>query len=63
MKNVTQLKQQLIDIRNNNWSIPDDTDKYELALEMLENIGSIDVIMWIKGYLKENLDKLYNHNL
>ncbi|MBZ9622657.1 DUF2785 domain-containing protein [Clostridium sp. FP2] len=42
MKDVNQLKQQLIDIRDNNWSIPSGTDKYELALEMLENIGSID---------------------
>ena len=42
MKNMNQLKQQLIDIKDANWSIPDDTDKYELALEMLENIGSID---------------------
>jgi hypothetical protein len=42
MKIENQLKQQLLGIKNNNWSIPDDTDKYELALEMLENIGSID---------------------
>jgi len=28
-----------------------------------ENIGSIDVIMWIKDYIKENLEKLYNRNL
>jgi hypothetical protein len=42
MKTVNQLKQQLIDIKANNWSIPSDIDKYELALEMLENIGSID---------------------
>jgi len=42
MKSVNQLKQQLIDIKNNNWSIPSDTDKYELGLEMLENIGSVD---------------------
>jgi hypothetical protein len=42
MKSENQLKQQLIDIKVNNWSIPDDTDKYELALEMIDNIGSID---------------------
>ncbi|MCB2289153.1 DUF2785 domain-containing protein [Clostridium sp. CS001] len=42
MKTVHQLKQQLIDIKNNNWSVPSDIDKYELALEMLENIGSVD---------------------
>ena len=42
MKNENQLKQQLIDIKDNNWSIPSDTDKYELTIEMLENIGSID---------------------
>lgn len=45
MKTVNQLKQQLIDIKDNNWSIPSDTDKYELALEMLENIGSIDPVL------------------
>ena len=42
MKTANQLKQQLLDIKNNNWSIPSDTDKYELALEMLDNIGSVD---------------------
>ena len=42
MRSVNQLKQQLMDIRDNNWSIPSSTDKYELALTMLENIGSID---------------------
>lgn len=42
MKTANQLKQQLLDIKDNNWSIPSDTDKYELALEMLENIGSVD---------------------
>jgi len=42
MKNANELKQQLMDIRNNNWSIPNDTNKYELALDMIENIGSID---------------------
>lgn len=42
MKSVNQLKQQLMDIKNNNCSIPIGTDKYALALEMLENIGSKD---------------------
>ncbi|MBZ9686440.1 DUF2785 domain-containing protein [Clostridium estertheticum] len=42
MKNINQLKQQLMDIKDNNWSLPSGTDKYELALQLLENIGSID---------------------
>ncbi|MGH4122181.1 MAG: DUF2785 domain-containing protein [Clostridium sp.] len=42
MQSINQLKQQLLDIRDNNWSIPSSTNKYDLALEMLENIGSID---------------------
>lgn len=42
MKIENQLKQQLISIKNNNWTIPSDINKYELALQMIENIGSID---------------------
>lgn len=40
MRGVNKLKEELIRIRNNNWSIPSYINKYDLALRMLDNIGS-----------------------
>lgn len=45
MKGVNELKEQLLRIKGNEWKITQDVDKYELALEMMENIGSIDPVL------------------
>lgn len=45
MKDANELKQQLLRIKENEWSIPENVDKYELALEMMKNIGSIDPVL------------------
>lgn len=42
MNNVNELKEQLISLKNNNWSIPKDVNNYELALRLLDNIGATD---------------------
>lgn len=45
MKNVTELKQQLMSIRDNEWKIPIDIDNYELVLEAMLSIGSTDPVL------------------
>ncbi|NDI36538.1 DUF2785 domain-containing protein [Chengkuizengella sediminis] len=43
MKQVSQLKELLIEIKNNEWKIPEEVDPYQLSLKMMENIGSTDL--------------------
>ena len=45
MKSMDELKQQLLRIKENDWSIPEDVNKYSLALEMMENLGSTDSVL------------------
>jgi hypothetical protein len=45
MKSTKELKQQLLAFKEKEWNIPEDVNKFELALEMVENIGSIDPIL------------------
>lgn len=40
-----ELKKQLTMIKENNWEIPSEVDAYELSLEMLNNIGSVDPVL------------------
>ncbi|SCY43456.1 DUF2785 domain-containing protein [Alkaliphilus peptidifermentans] len=42
MKNTNQLKEQLLKISSNEWTFPQDINLYELALDMMSNIGSTD---------------------
>ncbi|MFS1514864.1 DUF2785 domain-containing protein [Chengkuizengella sp. SCS-71B] len=42
MKKVSQLKELLMEIKNNEWKIPDGMNHFQLSLDMLENIGSTD---------------------
>ncbi len=42
MEKVNELKKQLELFRTNDWSIPKGIDKYELALECMDNIGCTD---------------------
>lgn len=37
-----EIKQRIMSIRDNEWEIPEDENKYELALEAMSNIGSTD---------------------
>ncbi|QVK17536.1 DUF2785 domain-containing protein [Mycoplasmatota bacterium] len=39
---MNSLKERLISIRDNEWVIPNDIDRYPFALELLENIGTTD---------------------
>lgn len=43
------LKKQLLEIRDNDWTIPEGTDVYQLALDAMDNIGSTD------GELRDHL--------
>lgn len=45
MKREEKLKKQLAMIKENNWEIPMEVDPYELSLEMLDNIGTVDPIL------------------
>lgn len=45
MKNVTQLKQQIMNIRDNDWKIPANINNYKLVLEGMSNIGSTDPVL------------------
>jgi tetratricopeptide (TPR) repeat protein len=45
MKNLTELKQQLMSIRDNEWKLPTDINNYELVLEAMLNIGSTDPVL------------------
>jgi hypothetical protein len=45
MKSTNELKQQLLGIKANDWNIPENVNKFELALEMTENIGSTDPVL------------------
>jgi hypothetical protein len=38
MRSANELTQELLKIKENEWKIPKGVNKYELALEMLENI-------------------------
>lgn len=42
MMNEKKFKNQLIEIKENNWAIPEDIDAYDLTLELMDNIGSTD---------------------
>lgn len=42
MNNINELKEQLINIKSNSWSIPENINRFEFALELLDNIGSTD---------------------
>ncbi|WP_032122459.1 DUF2785 domain-containing protein [Clostridium amazonitimonense] len=42
MSNAKELKEKLRGIRDNNWIIPEEVNNYELALQCLNNIGSVD---------------------
>ena len=42
MENSSDLKQRLIKIRDDNWNVPEGVNSYELALELMDNIGSTD---------------------
>lgn len=42
MEKIKQLKKLLLDIRCNNWEIPNEVNKYEFALTLMDNIGTID---------------------
>ena len=45
MKTVTELKQQLMNFRDNEWKIPTHINNYELVLEAMLNIGSTDPVL------------------
>ena len=45
MKIEEKLKQELTKIKENNWVIPEGVKPYELAIEMMDNIGSVDSIL------------------
>lgn len=45
MKREEELKKQLTMIKENNWEVPMEVDPYELSLEMLDNIGTVDSIL------------------
>lgn len=42
MDRVKELKEQLLEIGRNDWTIPEGIDTYAFALEMMENIGTTD---------------------
>ena len=42
MEREKQLKEQLLEIRENDWAIPTGIDVHQFALEMMDNIGSTD---------------------
>jgi len=42
MKNGSELKEQIMSIRDNDWKLPEDTNSNELALEAMSQIGSTD---------------------
>lgn len=42
MENLNDLKQRLNKIRDDNWNVPKGANSYELALELMDNIGSTD---------------------
>ncbi len=66
MRNKDNLKKELLKLKECEWKIPDETNKYELALDMLKNIDSTDPvlrdelilellwIMIIEGYLTDD---------
>lgn len=45
MRNASQLKQQIISIRDNDWKIPENINNYKLVLEGMSNIGSTDPLL------------------
>jgi len=53
MEREIELKKQLLEFKNNDWNIPDGIDNYQLALEAMDNIGSID------GELRDDLILTY----
>ena len=42
---LNELKQRLLDIEANDWKIPKEVDTYQLALEAMKNIGSLDPVL------------------
>lgn len=46
MKPVSEIKQQIISIKANDWNIPTDVINYELVLESMSNIGSTNIILF-----------------
>lgn len=42
MERAKQLKEQLLGIKKNDWKVPKEIDVHQLALELMNNIGSID---------------------
>lgn len=72
MSGEQSLKERLLELAKNEWSIPEDLDIYQLALESMQNLGSLDpelrddlalTYLWIvitKGVLpKEQIKELY----
>jgi hypothetical protein len=45
VNNQSQLKKRLLEIRSNNWNIPDGINKRQFALELMDNIGSTDPVL------------------
>lgn len=57
-----QLKNQLIEIRDNDWLIPEDIDKNSFALKLMDNIGSTDgefrdelILSFLWGMITEDM--------